>query len=145
MGGFLSAVSTSSRRDGGVADGKAHPYEIYPELDFHVPVGKKGDCYDRYCCRVEEMRGSTHMIVQCLNLLEPGIVKVDDRKISPPSRSEMKDDMESLIHHFKLYTEGVAPAPGETYTAVEAPKGEFGVYLVSDGSNRPYRCHIRAP
>uniref|UniRef100_A0A7S4BPN1 NADH-quinone oxidoreductase subunit D domain-containing protein n=1 Tax=Chrysotila carterae TaxID=13221 RepID=A0A7S4BPN1_CHRCT len=124
---------------------KAQPYEIYPELKFIVPTGRNGDCYDRYLLRVEEMRQSTHMIVQCLNLLEPGLVKVDDRKLSPPPRSEMKGDMESLIHHFKLYTEGYAPPPGETYTACEAPKGEFGVYLVSDGTNRPYRCHIRAP
>lgn len=124
---------------------KAQPYEIYPELDFEVPVGTQGDCYDRYVCRVEELRQSTRLVQQCLNLLEPGLVRVDDRKLSPPPRSEMKDDMESLIHHFKLYTEGYSPPPGETYTACEAPKGEFGVYLVSDGTNRPYRCHIRAP
>jgi len=124
---------------------KSQPYEIYPELKFEIATGTKGDCFDRYLIRVEEMRQSTHMIVQCLNLLEPGLVKADDRKLSPPPRSEMKGDMESLIHHFKLYTEGVAPPPGETYTACEAPKGEFGVYLVSDGTNRPYRCKIRAP
>jgi NADH dehydrogenase (ubiquinone) Fe-S protein 2 len=124
---------------------KAQPYEVYDELKFEVPAGTQGDCYDRYLCRVEEMRQSTHMIVQCLNLLEPGMVRVDDRKITPPSRQQMKEDMESLIHHFKLYTEGVTPPPGETYMACEAPKGEFGVYLVSDGTNRPYRCHIRAP
>lgn len=124
---------------------RAQPYEIYPELDFEVPVGTSGDCYDRYLIRVEEMRQSTQMIVQCLNKLEPGLIKIDDRKISPPPRQEMKDDMESLIHHFKMYTEGVCPPPGETYTACEAPKGEFGVYLVSDGTNRPYRCKIRAP
>jgi len=124
---------------------RAQPYEIYPELDFEVPVGLHGDCYDRYLLRVEEMRQSTKIMVQCLNLLEPGPVRVDDRKVTPPPRSAMKDDMESLIHHFKLYTEGYSPPPGETYTAVEAPKGEFGVYLVSDGTNRPYRCHIRAP
>lgn len=123
----------------------AQPYEIYPELEFGVPVGTAGDCYDRYICRVEEMRESVSIIVQCLNKLEPGMVRVDDRKLSPPPRAEMKEDMESLIHHFKLYTEGYAPPPGETYTACEAPKGEFGVYLVSDGTNRPYRCHIRAP
>jgi len=124
---------------------RSQPYEIYPELDFEVPIGKNGDCYDRYLIRVEEMRQATSMVVQCLNLLEPGIVKTDDRKITPPSRGELKGDMESLIHHFKLYTEGYSPPPGETYTACEAPKGEFGVYLVSDGTNRPYRCHIRAP
>merc|ERR1719253_467370 len=124
---------------------RAQPYEIYPELDFEVPIGKHGDCYDRYLLRIEEMRQSVHLMVQCLNLLEPGPVRVDDRKVTPPPRSAMKDDMESLIHHFKLYTEGYSPPPGETYTAVEAPKGEFGVYLVSDGTNRPYKCHIRAP
>jgi len=124
---------------------RAQPYEIYPELDFEVPIGKHGDCYDRYLLRIEEMRQSVHIMVQCLNLLEPGPVRVDDRKVTPPPRSAMKDDMESLIHHFKLYTEGYSPPPGETYTAVEAPKGEFGVYLVSDGTNRPYKCHIRAP
>jgi len=124
---------------------RAQPYEIYPELDFQVPVGLHGDCYDRYLLRIEEMRQSVHIMVQCLNLLEPGPVRVDDRKVTPPPRSAMKDDMESLIHHFKLYTEGYAPPPGETYTAIEAPKGEFGVYLVSDGTNRPYKCHIRAP
>jgi len=124
---------------------RAQPYEIYPELDFEVPVGVHGDCYDRYLLRLEEMRQSVKIMVQCLNLLEPGPVRVDDRKVTPPPRQNMKEDMESLIHHFKLYSEGYAPAAGETYTAVEAPKGEFGVYLVSDGSSRPYKCHIRAP
>jgi len=124
---------------------RAQPYEIYPELDFEVPVGLHGDCYDRYLLRIEEMRQSVKIMVQCLNLLEPGPVRVDDRKVTPPPRSAMKDDMESLIHHFKLYTEGYSPPPGETYTAIEAPKGEFGIYLVSDGTNRPYKCHIRAP
>jgi len=124
---------------------RAQPYEIYPEVEFDVPVGTSGDCYDRYLIRVEEMRQSIRIMVQCLNLLEPGCIKADDRKLCPPSRAEMKDDMESLIHHFKLYSEGYSPPPGETYTAAEAPKGEFGVYLVSDGTNRPYRCHIRAP
>jgi len=124
---------------------RAQPYEIYDELDFEVPIGDMGDCYDRYAMRVEEMRQSTAIIVQCLNMLEPGPVRVDDRKVTPPPRADMRDDMESLIHHFKLYTEGYSPAPGETYTAVEAPKGEFGIFLVSDGTNRPYRCHIRAP
>jgi len=124
---------------------RAQPYEIYPELDFEIPVGCNGDCYDRYLMRIEEMRQSVHIMVQCLNLLEPGPVRVDDRKVTPPPRAAMKDDMESLIHHFKLYTEGYSPPPGETYTSVEAPKGEFGVYLVSDGTNRPYKCHIRAP
>lgn len=124
---------------------KNEPYEIYDELDFEVPVGIRGDCYDRYLCRMQEMRQSISLIHQCLNKLEPGPVKVDDRKISPPPRAEMKENMEALIHHFKLYTEGVTVPPGETYTAVEAPKGEFGVYLRSDGSGRPYRCRIRAP
>lgn len=124
---------------------RAQPYEIYDELEFGIPIGKNGDSYDRYLCRLQEMRESTKIVVQCLNLLEPGPVRVDDRKVSPPARRAMKEDMESLIHHFKLFTEGYCPPPGETYTAVEAPKGEFGVYLVSDGSNRPYRLHIRAP
>jgi NADH dehydrogenase (ubiquinone) Fe-S protein 2 len=124
---------------------KSQPYEIYRELDFDIPVGVHGDCYDRYLMRVEEMRQSTDIVVQCLNMLEPGPVRVDDKKVTPPSRDEMKGDMESLIHHFKLFSEGYSPAPGETYTAVEAPKGEFGIYMVSDGSNKPYRCHIRAP
>ncbi|KAJ7528434.1 hypothetical protein O6H91_15G003400 [Diphasiastrum complanatum] len=124
---------------------KASPYDVYNRLDFDVPVGTRGDCYDRYCCRVEEMRQSVRLIIQCLNNMPSGIVKADDRKISPPSRSQMKQSMESLIHHFKLYTEGFSVPPGATYTSVEAPKGEFGVYLVSNGSNRPYRCKIRAP
>ena len=124
---------------------RAQPYEIYPELDFEIPVGTSGDCYDRYLMRIEEMRQSTNIVVQCLNLLEPGPVRVDDRKVTPPPREEMKGDMESLIHHFKYFSEGYSPAPGETYTAVEAPKGEFGIYLVSDGTNRPYRCKIRPP
>ena len=124
---------------------RAQPYEIYPELDFEVPVGTKGDCYDRYLMRLEEMRQSVRIVVQCLNLLEPGPYRVDDKKVTPPTREDMKEDMESLIHHFKLFTEGYSPAAGETYTAVEAPKGEFGIYLVSDGTNRPYRCHIRPP
>lgn len=124
---------------------KAAPYDVYQQLDFDVPVGTRGDCYDRYCIRVEEMRQSLRIIAQCLNAMPTGMVKVDDRKITPPSRSQMKQSMESLIHHFKLYTEGVSVPEGSTYTAVEAPKGEFGVFLVSNGTNRPYRCKIRAP
>jgi len=124
---------------------KAQPYDAYGEVDFVVPVGVNGDCYDRYLCRMEEMRQSVSIIVQCLNQMPAGEIKVDDRKIAPPSRKDMKQSMEALIHHFKLYSEGFAVPEGETYTAVEAPKGEFGVYLVSDGSNRPYRCKIRAP
>jgi len=124
---------------------KAQPYECYEELDFNIPVGTTGDCYDRYLIRLEEMRESTRLIIQCLNKLEPGPVRIDDKKVTPPTREEMKEDMESLIHHFKIFTEGYSPAPGETYTAVEAPKGEFGIYMVSDGTNKPYRCKIRAP
>lgn len=124
---------------------KASPYDVYDRLEFDVPVGTRGDCYDRYCIRVEEMRQSLRLIIQCLNMMPTGLIKTDDRKISPPSRAQMKQSMESVIHHFKLYTEGAHVPEGETYTAVEAPKGEFGVYLVSNGTNRPYRCKIRAP
>ena len=124
---------------------KTQPYDAYPALDFSVPVGSCGDCYDRYLVRLEEMRQSVRIIMQCLNDMPNGMIKSNDRKLNPPSRSQMKQSMESLIHHFKLYTEGFAVPAGETYTAVEAPKGEFGVYLVSNGSNRPYRCKIRAP
>ena len=124
---------------------KTAPYDIYDRLDFDIPVGTKGDCYDRYCIRVEEMRQSLRLIMQCLNGMPEGIIKADDRKISPPSRTQMKQSMESLIHHFKLYTEGFTVPASSTYTAVEAPKGEFGVFLVSNGTNRPYRCKIRAP
>ena len=124
---------------------KTQPYDIYNEMNFDVPIGTRGDCYDRYLIRIEEMRQSLRIIMQCLNELPQGIVKIDDKKITPPSRSQMKQSMESLIHHFKLYTEGFVVPASETYTAVEAPKGEFGVFLVSNGTNRPYRCKIRAP
>ncbi|XP_001631440.3 NADH-ubiquinone oxidoreductase 49 kDa subunit [Nematostella vectensis] len=124
---------------------KAQPYDRYDQVEFDVPIGKNGDCYDRYLCRMEEMRESLKIILQCLNKMPPGEIKVDDAKISPPKRSEMKDSMESLIHHFKLYTEGYQVPPGGTYTAIEAPKGEFGVYLVADGTSKPYRCKIKAP
>ena len=124
---------------------KAQPYEVYDQVEFDVPVGKNGDCYDRYLIRVEEMRQSLRIIVQCLNQMPNGVVKSDDKKLTPPSRSHMKQSMESLIHHFKLYTEGFNVPAGETYTAIEAPKGEFGVFLVSDGTHKPYRCKIRAP
>ena len=124
---------------------KTQPYDVYNRMKFDVPVGTRGDCYDRYLIRIEEMRQSLRIIMQCLNEMPQGMIKVDDRKITPPSRSQMKQSMESLIHHFKLYTEGFVVPAGETYTAVEAPKGEFGVYLVSNGTNRPYRCKIRAP
>jgi NADH-quinone oxidoreductase subunit D len=121
------------------------PYEVYNKMDFLIPVGKNGDCYDRYLVRMEEMRQSVRIIKQCLEQMPEGLVKVKNYKITTPPRAEMKTSMEALIHHFKLYTEGYHVPKGETYTAVEAPKGEFGVYLVSDGSNRPYRCKIRAP
>jgi NADH-quinone oxidoreductase subunit D len=124
---------------------RAQPYDVYAEMDFDIPVGKNGDCYDRYLVRVEEMRQSVRIIRQCLEKMPSGPVKTDNRKISPPSRGEMKRSMEALIHHFKLYTEGYHVPAGETYTAVEAPKGEFGVFLVADGTNRPYRCKIRSP
>jgi len=124
---------------------KAQPYDAYDQIEFDIPVGRNGDCYDRYLCRVEEMRQSVSMIRQCVEKLPSGPVKTDNKKITPPKRSEMKNSMEALIHHFKLYTEGYHVPAGETYTAVEAPKGEFGVYLVSDGTNKPYKCKIRAP
>jgi len=126
---------------------KAQPYDAYEEMDFDVPVGHTGDCYARYLVRMEEMKQSNRIVRQALEKLRvtDGPVKVDDRKVAPPPRAEMKRSMEALIHHFKLYTEGYHVPAGETYTATEAPKGEFGVYLVSDGTNRPYRCKIRAP
>lgn len=123
---------------------RSQPYEMYDQLDFMVPVGRNGDCYDRYLVRVAEMRESAKIIRQCLDRMKPGPVKVADNKITPPSRAEMKRSMEALIHHFKLFTEGFHVPPGATYTAVESPKGEFGVYLVADGTNRPYRCKIRS-
>jgi NADH dehydrogenase (ubiquinone) Fe-S protein 2 len=121
------------------------PYDVYDRMQFEVPVGTQGDCYDRYLIRVEEMRQSLRILIQALNALPTGMIRTDDRKLTPPSRTQMKQSMESLIHHFKLYTEGFVVPSGETYTAIEAPKGEFGVYLVSNGTNRPYRCKIRAP
>ena len=124
---------------------KNEPYEIYDSLDFSIPVGTNGDCYDRYLIRLEEMRQSLRIINQAINLIPEGNIKTDDRKIAPPSRAHMKQSMEPLIHHFKLYTEGYNVPAGDTYTATEAPKGEFGVYLVSNGTNRPYRCKLRAP
>jgi NADH-quinone oxidoreductase subunit D len=126
---------------------KSQPYEIYDELKFDIPIGKNGDCYDRYLIRMEEMRQSVSLMKQCCELLgkTDGPVIVEDNKYAPPRRNEMKESMEALIHHFKLYTEGVKVPAGEVYAAVEAPKGEFGVYLVADGSNKPYRCKIRAP
>ncbi len=124
---------------------KSQPYMVYDQIDFDIPIGKNGDCYDRYLVRVEEMRQSLRIIDQCLEKMPDGPVLTKEDKIAPPSRGEMKHSMEALIHHFKLYTEGIHVPAGETYTAVEAPKGEFGVYLVADGTNRPYRCKIRAP
>ena len=128
---------------------RAEPYECYSELEFDIPIGKNGDCYDRYLCRVQEMRESIKIMKQCCKRLlgadKDGQHVADDHKIVPPKRAEMKGSMEALIHHFKLYTEGYKVPEGEIYACVEAPKGEFGVYLVADGSNKPYRCKIRAP
>ncbi|MEM6819285.1 MAG: NADH-quinone oxidoreductase subunit D [Pseudomonadota bacterium] len=126
---------------------KKQPYEVYDRMDFDIPIGTNGDCYDRYLVRIEEMRQSNRIIKQCVAWLRdnPGPVMLDDHKISPPKREEMKGDMESLIHHFKLFTEGYTVPAGEAYAAVEHPKGEFGVYLVSDGANKPYRVKVRAP
>jgi NADH-quinone oxidoreductase subunit D len=128
---------------------KAQPYECYAEMDFDIPIGKNGDCYDRYLIRMEEMRQSVRIMKQCIQKLRAGDgqgpVVIADNKIAPPRRGEMKRSMEALIHHFKLYTQGVRVPEGEVYAAVEAPKGEFGVYLVADGSNKPYKCKIRAP
>ena len=126
---------------------KKQPYEVYDRLDFDIPVGRNGDCYDRYLVRIEEMRQSNRIIRQCVDWLRanPGPVIVDEHKGAPPSREQMKNDMESLIRHFKLFTESYCVPEGEVYAAVEHPKGEFGCYLISDGANKPYRVKIRAP
>jgi NADH-quinone oxidoreductase subunit D len=124
---------------------RSQPYDCYDDLEFKIPVGKNGDCYDRYLCRIEEMRESVKIIKQCLKNLPKGPIKTEDGKISPPPKKELKQSMEALIHHFKLFTEGYRVEKDEIYTAVEAPKGEFGVYLISDGSSKPYKCKIRAP
>ncbi len=124
---------------------KSQPYDVYEKMEFDIPVGKTGDCYARYLVRVAEMYESIKIMKQCIRELPDGDVKVNDYKVAPPPRAEMKSSMEAMIHHFKLYTEGYHVPAGETYTAVEAPKGEFAVYLVSDGSNKPYRCRLRAP
>ena len=126
---------------------RKQPYAVYDELDFEIPIGVNGDCYDRYLVRIEEMRQSNRIVRQCIDWLRhnDGPVMVDDHKVTPPARADMKDDMEQLIHHFKLFTEGYTVPEGEVYAAVEAPKGEFGVYLVSDGANKPYRLKIRPP
>ena len=122
---------------------RSQPYDMYDQVEFEIPVGRNGDCYDRYLVRMNEMRESTRIIKQCLQKMQPGDVKIVDRKFTAPRRQEMKRSMEALIHHFKLYTEGFHVPAGATYTATESPKGEFGVYLIADGSNRPYRCKIR--
>jgi len=124
---------------------RSQPYDCYDDLEFKIPVGKNGDCYDRYLCRIEEMRESVKIIKQCLKNIPKGPIKTEDGKISPPPKKELKQSMEALIHHFKLFTEGYRVEKDEIYTAVEAPKGEFGVYLISDGSSKPYKCKIRAP
>jgi NADH-quinone oxidoreductase subunit D len=124
---------------------KSAPYDVYDKMDFDIPIGKNGDCYDRYLVRIEEMYQSVRIIEQAIKQMPTGPVKTEDLKISPPKRGDMKHSMEAMIHHFKLYTEGYSVPKGETYTAVEAPKGEFGVYLYADGTNKPYRCRIKAP
>jgi len=124
---------------------RSQPYECYSDLSFKIPIGKNGDCYDRYLCRIEEMRESVKIMKECLKKMPTGPVKSIDGKITPPKREDIKNSMEALIHHFKLFSEGFRVPKGEIYTAVEAPKGEFGVYLISDGSNKPYKCKIRAP
>jgi len=124
---------------------KSQPYECYEDFNFKIPIGKNGDCYDRYICRMEEMRESIKIIKDCLKRMPTGPVKSIDGKITPPKKENLKNSMEALIHHFKLFSEGFRVPEGEIYTAVEAPKGEFGVYLISDGSNKPYKCKIRAP
>lgn len=132
-----SGIDYDLRRD--------QPYEIYDKLNFRVPVGTRGDCYDRYFLRVEEMRQSLFIINQCLNNIPSGPIKADNQKITSPSRLQLKQSMEAVIHHFKLHTEGYIVPAGESYTAVEAPKGEFGIFIVSNGTSRPYRCKVKAP
>jgi len=132
-----SGIDFDLRRD--------QPYDAYDQVTFKVPVGTRGDCYDRYYLRIEEMRQSLRIIDQCLNQMPSGPIKTDNQKVTPPSRLQLKQSMEALIHHFKLFTEGYTVPAGETYAAVEAPKGEFGVYLASNGSSRPYRCKIKSP
>ena len=124
---------------------KTQPYEIYDQLDFEIPIGTNGDCYDRYLIRIEEMRQSIRIISQVINKIPNGPIKLDDKKITNPNRIQMKNSMESLIHHFKYYSENISIKEGETYTVIEAPKGEYGVYLISNGTNKPYRCKIKSP
>ena len=125
---------------------KKQPYDVYDRMDFDIPVGVNGDCYDRYLVRIEEMRQSNHIVRQCINWLRknPGPVSLEDHKVTPPRREQMKSDMESLIHHFKYMTEGYGVPAGEVYAAIEHPKGEFGIYMISDGANKPFRVKIRA-
>jgi len=141
------ALSGCMLRGSGVAWDlrRTQPYEIYDQMNFSIPVGLRGDCYDRVMLRIQEMRESLKIIFQCLNSMPGGYFKLDDHKITPPSRAQMKYSMESLIHHFKLYSEGFSVPTGQYYSAVEAPKGEFGVFIVSNNTNKPYRCRIRAP
>jgi NADH:ubiquinone oxidoreductase subunit D len=124
---------------------KSQPYEIYNKLNFNVPVGNNGDCYDRYLVRIIEMKEPLNILSQCLNKIPHGLVKTTDAKLCPPSKIELKQSMEALIHHFKIYTNGISIPSNETYVSTEAPKGEFGVYLISNNSNKPYRCKIKAP
>jgi NADH:ubiquinone oxidoreductase subunit D len=124
---------------------REQPYEIYDKLKFAIPLGEKGDSYDRYCVRIQEMRESLKIISQVINQIPSGPVKTNNKKITPPARSLFKNSMEALIHHFKLYTEGIIVPSQEIYTSIEAPKGEFGVYIISDNTSRPYRCKIKAP
>ncbi|MDD3287977.1 MAG: NADH-quinone oxidoreductase subunit D, partial [Alphaproteobacteria bacterium] len=123
---------------------KSQPYDVYDKLNFDIPIGKTGDCYARYLVRMEEIRQSIRIIRQCIQAMPEGEFTIDDRKISPPPRADIEKSMEALIHHFKLHSEGYHVPAGEIYMATEAPKGEFGVYLISDGTNKPYRCHIRS-
>jgi len=124
---------------------KSQPYEIYNKLQFEIPVGHTGDCFDRYLIRMAEMKQSLKIISQCINQIPNGLIKSNDNKLSPPTKTDLKQSMEAVIHHFKIYTNGISLSSNETYTATEAPKGEFGVYLVSNGTNKPYRCKIKAP
>jgi NADH-quinone oxidoreductase subunit D len=124
---------------------KSQPYEIYQDVNFEVPVGDHGDCYDRYLIRILEMKQSLNIISQCLGNIPNGIVKTQDNKLSPPTKTEIKQSMEAIIHHFKIYTNGITIPSNETYVGTEAPKGEFGVYLISDNTNKPYRCKIKSP
>jgi NADH-quinone oxidoreductase subunit D len=124
---------------------KSQPYEIYSTLDFEVPVGITGDCFDRYLIRITEMKQSLKLISQCIDLIPNGLIKTNDNKICPPTKAELKQSMEAIIHHFKIYTNGISIPSSETYVGTEAPKGEFGVYLISDNTNKPYRCKIKAP